>query len=114
MGSIPGSGRSPGVGNGNSLHYSCLENSIDRGTWQAIVRGVTELNTSEWLLSTRTASSPFASHETDDAEMICLGTSLPAGLPSAPPGLDHLLLISALQYLAQDSIGARLVMAVLL
>ena len=31
VGSIPGSGRSPGVRNGNSLQYSCLENSIDRG-----------------------------------------------------------------------------------
>ena len=31
--SIPGSGRSPGVGNGNLLQYSCLENSMDRGAW---------------------------------------------------------------------------------
>ena len=33
MGSIPGLGRSPGVGNGNPLQYSCLDNSIDRGAW---------------------------------------------------------------------------------
>ena len=33
MGSILGSGRSPGVGNGNSLQFSCLENSMDRGAW---------------------------------------------------------------------------------
>ena len=46
-GSIPGSERSPGEGNGNPLHYSCLENSMDRGAWQATVRGVTELNTAE-------------------------------------------------------------------
>ena len=32
-GSIPGSGRSPGEGNGNPLQYSCLENSVDRGAW---------------------------------------------------------------------------------
>ena len=32
-GSIPGSGRSPGVGNGNLLQYSCLENLMDRGAW---------------------------------------------------------------------------------
>ena len=38
-GSIPGSGRSPGEGNGNPLQYSCLENSMDRGGWQAIVHG---------------------------------------------------------------------------
>ena len=35
-GSIPGSGRSPGVGNGNPLQYSCLEDSMDRGTWHSI------------------------------------------------------------------------------
>ena len=36
---IPGSGRSPGVGNGTPLQCSCLENSIDRGAWRAIVHG---------------------------------------------------------------------------
>ena len=41
MGSIPGSGRSPGTGHGNPLQYSCLENSLDRGAWQAAVYGVT-------------------------------------------------------------------------
>jgi len=41
LGSIPGSGRSPGEGNGNPLHYSCLENPTDRGAWQATVYGVT-------------------------------------------------------------------------
>ena len=40
LGSIPGSGRSPGEGNGNPLQYSCLENSMDRGVWQATVHGV--------------------------------------------------------------------------
>ena len=38
-GLIPGSGRSPGGGNGNPLQYSCLENSIGRGAWWATVRG---------------------------------------------------------------------------
>ena len=33
LGSIPGSGSSPGEGNGNPLHYSCLENSTDKGVW---------------------------------------------------------------------------------
>ena len=46
-GLIPGSGRSPGGGNGNSLQYSCLENPIDRGVWWAIVHGVTESDTTE-------------------------------------------------------------------
>ena len=40
LGSIPGSGRSPGEGNGNPLHYPCLENPIDRGAWQAAPHGV--------------------------------------------------------------------------
>ena len=39
-GSIPGLGRSPGDRNGNPLQYSCLENTMDRGTWWAIVLGV--------------------------------------------------------------------------
>ena len=40
LGSIPGLGRSPGGGHGNPLQYSCLENSMDRGAWQATVYGV--------------------------------------------------------------------------
>ena len=40
LGSIPGSGRSPGEGNGNPLQYSCLENPMDKGVWQATAHGV--------------------------------------------------------------------------
>ena len=48
LGSIPGSGRCPGEGNGNPLQYSCLGNPMDRGAWQATVHGVTEeLDTTE-------------------------------------------------------------------
>jgi len=43
--SLPGSGRSPGEGNGNPLQYSCLENSMDRGAWRAIVHGVAKSQT---------------------------------------------------------------------
>ena len=42
LGSIPGSGKSPGEGNGNPLHYSCMGNPMDRGAWQATVHGVTK------------------------------------------------------------------------
>ena len=42
LGSIPGSGRSPGVGNGNSLQYSHLENPMDSGAWWGTVHGVTK------------------------------------------------------------------------
>ena len=44
-GSIPGSGRSPGKGNGNPFQYSCLENPTDRGAWWAIVYGITKSRT---------------------------------------------------------------------
>ena len=42
MGSFPGLGRSRGEGHGNPLQYSCLENSMDRGAWQATVHTVAE------------------------------------------------------------------------
>ena len=42
VGSIPGSGRFSGEGNGNPLQYFCLENSMDRGAWRATVHGVTK------------------------------------------------------------------------
>ena len=40
LGLIPGLGRSPGEGNGNPLQYSCLENPMDRGVWQATVHSI--------------------------------------------------------------------------
>ena len=48
-GSIPGSGRSPGEGNGNLLQYSCLENPMDRGASWVTFRGVTKSDTTEQL-----------------------------------------------------------------
>ena len=50
VGSISERKRSPGVGNGNPLQYSCLENSMDRGTWRAIVHEVAK---SQMQLSTQ-------------------------------------------------------------
>ena len=44
-GSVPGSGRSTGEGNGNPLQYSCLENPMDRGAWEAAVHGVAKSRT---------------------------------------------------------------------
>ena len=45
LGLIPGSGRSPGEGNGNPLKYSCLESSMDRGAWWATVHRVAKNQT---------------------------------------------------------------------
>ena len=63
QGSIPGSGRSPGEGNGNPLQYSCLENSMDGGAWQATVHGVTK---------NQTRLSNFASLHMTSYKNMCL------------------------------------------
>ena len=52
-GLIPGSGGSAGEGNGNSLWYSCLENPMDRGTWQAAVYRVAEESDTTWQLNNK-------------------------------------------------------------
>ena len=49
MGSIPGLGRFLGERHDNSLQYSCLENPMDRGAWQATVHGVTDSDTIEMI-----------------------------------------------------------------
>jgi len=54
MGSIPGLGRSAGGEYSNPLQYSCLENPMDRGAWQAIVQGHKELDTTEATEHTHT------------------------------------------------------------
>ena len=45
LGSIPGSGRFPGEGNGNQLQYFCLQNPMDRGAWRVIVHAVAKSHT---------------------------------------------------------------------
>ena len=64
--SIPGSGISPGVGNGNPPQYTCLGNSIDRGAWQATVHGVaksrTQLSTAQLRKGTSTQAAGFSNH----------------------------------------------------
>ena len=61
LGSIPGSERCPGKGNGNPLQYSCLENSMDGGVWWATVHGVTKNRTqlSEFTHSLRYTEKCF-------------------------------------------------------
>ena len=59
VGLIPGPGRSPGEGNDNPLQYSCLENSTDRGGWQATIHGAIKSWTrlSDW--TTRTTKCTY-------------------------------------------------------
>ena len=67
VGSILGSGRSPGGGNGNPLQYSYLENPMDRGAWWTTVHGVAELNTTEQLSThTHTHTHTLYLHNEED------------------------------------------------
>ena len=71
LGSIPGSGRSPGGGNGNPLQCSCLENPMDRGAWQATVYGVATVRHNRAIKHTHTCISD------------CAGSSVLGGLFSS-------------------------------
>ena len=64
QGSIPGLGRSPGEVNGNPLQHSCLENPMDRGTWQATVHRVSRVRHN---LATKPLPPPSALHIKEDA-----------------------------------------------
>ena len=59
VGSIPGSGRSPGEGHGNPLQYSCLENPVDRGAWPTMVHRVAKSWTQMKLVHTHTHTSYY-------------------------------------------------------
>ena len=67
-GSIPGSGRSPGEGNGNPLQYSCLRNPTDRGAWRVTVHRVSKSRT--WLKRHGTA------HRTNKTMPLCIRASV--------------------------------------
>ena len=72
-GLIPGSGRSPGEGNGNPLQYSCLENLMDRGAWQATAHGVAQE-------SDMTDATQHA-HALKHARILCIGKNCPRKFP---------------------------------
>ena len=78
LGSIPGSGTSPGEGNGNPLQYSCLENPMDRGAWYATVHGVAK---SQTRLSDFTFT--FHSNHYYSLSLSCLGLVCSFLFPSA-------------------------------
>ena len=89
---IPGSGRSPGEGNGNALQYSCLESPMDRGAWKATVHGVAKSRTQ---LSNFTLTFYFHALEKEMATHSSIlawripGTSEPGGLPSGLHRVGH-------------------------
>ena len=64
VGLIPGSGRSSGGGYGNPLQYSCLEDPMDRGAWQATIHGVTESRIRLRQLSTHAHTCTYISFRT--------------------------------------------------
>ena len=84
-GSMPGSGRSPGEGNGNPLQYSGLENSMDRGAWQATVHGVAKSQTRQsdftFTFHFHALEKEMATHSSILAWKIP-GMGEPGGLPS--------------------------------
>ena len=83
LSSVPGSGRSPGEGNGNPLQYSCLENPMDRGAWRATVHRVTESDATDGTLrhsvqfSRSVMSNSLRPHRLQHARLPC---------PSPTPG----------------------------
>ena len=81
VGSIPGLGRSPGEGNGNPLQYSCLDNPMDRGVWQATVHGVARVGPD---LATELRKAWGFPHSSVGKEYACN-----AGDPSSIPGLER-------------------------
>ena len=84
-GSIPGSGRSPGEGNGNPLQHSCLENPMDGGAWWAAVHGVakswTRLSDFTFTFHYHALEKEMATHSSVLAWRIP-GTGEPGGLQS--------------------------------
>ena len=105
-GLIPGLGRSPGEGNGNPLQYSCLENSMDRGAWQATVHGVAQSGT---------RLSDFTSIQYKRNHMQCTivkAVNIPSQETSVFPSGKGLLFTQMCYYLEINKGEAELVMAV--
>ena len=68
-GSNPGSGRSPGGGNGNPLQYSCLENPMDRGAWWVTVHGVTK-SRHDWVTERTHKEGKAIDNDTEGAQVL--------------------------------------------
>ena len=104
LGSIPGSGRSPGEGNGNSLQYSCLENSVDGGAWWATVCGVAKSWTrlSDFIYRLSHQGSPLV----DEPHPVHFVPSRPEWNKKAEEG--GILSVFELAYPSSSAFGLRL------
>ena len=104
MGLIPAS-RSPGVENGNPLQYSCLENSMDRGAWQATVHGVAKSWTqlSNWA---HRDTFLLKSKDLPDTNLNCpwMHAQLPQSCPTLWDPMDHGLTVSSVHGILQARI----------
>ena len=85
--SIPGSGRPPGERNGNPLQYSCLENPMDRGAWQATVHRVAKSQTRLKWLSTH---AHMSQKDYEQMTMMCVTSELSEAYKSGNPGSHEL------------------------
>ena len=99
-GSIPGLGRSPGEGNGNTLQYSCLENPMDRGAWWATVHGAAKSRTrlrdfTHTFSICPTLSFPYCVHKS--ILYICVSNSCPTNKLICTIFLDSIHIIN-MQY----------------
>ena len=115
LGLIPGSGRSPGKGNGNPLQYSCLENPMNRGAWWTTVHGVAKSRTrlSNWVhmhTHTHTRARPWGAQRKSQVRIshrmksrsnpyteITAGWDSPAWVMLFLLALSHLIYPTALQ-----------------
>ena len=88
MGSIPGLGISPGGRHGNSLQYSCLENLMDRGDWQATVHGVTKNRTRLKGLS-KHAQRSFSKEMFGEEHGPSVGSLVQPSFTPSPAGWDR-------------------------
>ena len=84
---IPGSGRSPGVGNGNPLQFSCLGNSMYRGAWRATVHGFAESDTIEWAQAhTHIVEVRFPHFRSESVKSLSWVQALYDPMDCTPPG----------------------------
>ena len=110
MGSIPGSGRSPGGGHSNPLQYSCLENPMDRGAWWAIAHNSQSQTRLKWLSMHASFSHLMKNKKKQIILLIlCFSTVVIYPFPSPQPGaMQGLCIVTSLTH-CHDPTGIVLI-----